>query len=230
MRIGEAVHCKMLEPDTYASRFVESPFSDGRTKEFKVFALENAGKTILKPDHTLTIDTVCKALGENILGDPDYSALFTGIKEHSFYWVDKETGVLCKCRPDIIAPNAGIITDLKVVEDASFKAFENTLAKQLYFLQAAYYLDGVNACLEQSGNSWFTAPDSFVFVAVERELPNGIGKYSLEEGSAALKEGRRLYKKALELYAHCVRSNEWKGYSRQILPLDLPNWALYAHE
>lgn len=231
MRIGEAVHAKLLEPDTFEGRFALSPSGDGRTKEFKAFAEANAGKTILKPDHIETMNNVIHSITENVLKDADYSKLFLGLKEHAFYWTDPDTGILCKCRPDIISVTEGIITDLKVVEDASPKAFEYTLGKMLYYLQAAFYLDGVKHCLEQSGcNLITTVPDAFVFVAAEREAPNGIGKYALEEGSAALKEGRRLYKKALQTYSHCVKTGEWKAYPRDIQAIDLPNWSLYAFE
>lgn len=226
MKLGRLTHAVLLEPETVQSRFLIAPNDDGRTKEYKDFAKDNAGFEIIKPKMLVQAKTIAEALKGKVLSNPSLNNLFVGLNEQAFYWNDPDTGILCKCKPDVLT-NVGIITDLKVTEDASEKTYQAQIARQMYFMQSAFYIDGVNHAIQQAGLD-LVHPDSSVLVAIERDAPYEIGIYALDPRAIAF--GRAQYKRLLKTYAECLKTGQWPGYERAIKVLDLPNWVYYAHD
>ena len=70
-----------------------------------------------------------------------------------------------------------LIVDLKTTMDASPDAFARTAANFNYPLQAAYYVDGLQA----AGIASPDAVTSFVFLVVEKTPPYGVAVYTLPE-------------------------------------------------
>ena len=173
----------------------------------------NEHRTILNPDQWQTIHAMRNAL----MAHPAANALLTNIPgeaEKSVYWLDALTGVLCRCRPDWWRDD-NVIVDLKTTEDASQEGFARSMAKFRYDVQAAYYLDGVQAATRKR-------PKAFVFIAVEKKPPYGVGVYVLDAESLEL--GRAQYQHDLRIYAECVRTGEWPGYGDKIQTISLPGW------
>jgi hypothetical protein len=81
-----------------------------------------------------------------------------------------------------------------------------------YQLQAAHYLAG-------------TLAKRFIFVAVEKNYPFGIGVYELD--AEALIHGSIARHNALQRIQDCRAIGEWgHGYTDGIQTLQLPGWAL----
>jgi exodeoxyribonuclease VIII len=140
-----------------------------------------------------------------------------GIAEQSVFWEDAETGVLCKARPDWLLGGANpAILDLKSTEDASPDGFMRSAYTYRYHVQAAWYLDGLEAATGQK-------PDVFMFLAVEKKYPHAVAFYYADD--AMLSVGRAEYRKALRTYAECMKTNVWPGYEGKLRPLSLPRWA-----
>ncbi len=134
-------------------------------------------------------------------------------------WTDALTGVKCKGRPDYVH-RGGVVVDLKTTKDASPEEFAKVSARLGYHMQAAFYLDGMNATL-QEGEDAFNA---FVIVAVEQKPPHGIMIYELDD--AAIDIGRRDYQRALAAWDVWQRTpGGWEGYPTAIQALSLPPWA-----
>lgn len=174
----------------------------------------NEGKTIIKAED---FDT-CMEMVKKVHAHPRcQEGLLQGVPEQSMYWIDRETGVLCKARPDFLRTN-GVIIDVKTTQDASLKEFEKSIANFRYHVQAAFYIDGLATLFDLN-------PDdvAFVFIAVEKTAPYGISVFRCNH--AMVEKGRQLYRRDLELYAKCLRDNHWPSYTHEIQEIGLPAWA-----
>lgn len=150
----------------------------------------------------------------SILLDPSQ-----GKAECTCYWVDRDTKRLCRCRPDFWNLDHDLIVDLKTTVDASYTEFGRSVAKWRYHVQDAFYRDGL-----------FTTDAriaGFVFVAVEKSPPYGVGIYSLDD--EARRVGRALYERDLRTYSDCLAADEWPAYPAEIRTLEVPAWGLRGH-
>ena len=217
MIFGSLCHRLILEPELFESSCVVAPECDRRTKLGKElwdqFQTENAGKTVLKPSDYATLRGMVSAWKAHPLNE----AVHTDSKhEHAAFWVDAETGLSCKARPDIVH-SSGMVLDIKTTDSALASDFQRTISKFRYHVQAAWYLDGIT---EATGARF----DQFLFIAIEKKPPYGIGVYVASK--AMLDQGRQAYKKDFATYAQCVRENHWPSYPTEVQPIDLPIWAL----
>ena len=176
---------------------------------------EQEGKTLIKAeDFDMVVAMNMKVKQHPLCAE----GLLSGVPEQSMYWNDPETGVLCKARPDFLR-NDGIIIDVKTTMNASLKEFEKSIANFRYHVQAAYYLDGLTQILGFKVKL-------FVFVVIEKTPPYGIAVYVCNE--AMLEKGRELYRRDLNLYAECLKNNQWPSYPAEIQEIGLPAWAWSA--
>lgn len=222
LRLGTAIHTAVLEPMRFAAEYAVAPKVDRRTKEGKetwaAFEAEcaAAGKNVISDGEFAT----CMAISERLNRHPAASVLFrSGIAETSMFWVDPETEVVCKCRPDWLIKGVACV-DVKSTQDASAVAFARSVWNYEYHMAAAWYLDGMKICLGEQ------APSAFIFAAFEKEAPHAVAFYNADAEMIEL--GRREYRRRLKIYAACKRSNVWPGYDPSITSLSLPAWVLKA--
>ncbi|UZR29038.1 PD-(D/E)XK nuclease-like domain-containing protein [Methylococcus mesophilus] len=212
--LGTAIHTAVLEPDELRTRYAFMLEGlDRRTKEGKaIYAeLESGGRTVLSADDEKLVTGVM----ESVQLHPTASELLRGGEGMSEVSCFTELeGLNVKCRPDWLRRD-GIVVDLKTTEDASPRGFARSVANYRYQVQAAYYLD----CLAATGLS----PHTFVFIAVEKSDPHAVGIYELD--AEALELGRELYRRDLALLKHCLATDEWPGYSEDVVSLNVPAWA-----
>lgn len=145
-----------------------------------------------------------------------------GKAEQSVYWTDKETGVLCRCRPDWWAQEAGVILDVKTTEDASLNGFRRSIEKYAYDVQDAFYNDGIKAATGKPLKQ-------FLFLAVEKDacvidgIAKGVEVYRLTDASRDL--ARAIYRNDLATYARCANDDHWPGYSNgMVQPIEVSSW------
>jgi PDDEXK-like domain of unknown function (DUF3799) len=213
---GNLAHCAILEPDEFDKRYIVGPDVNKNTNVWKAFVAENADKTVIDQKQR----DIAKGQAKSVLRIPDVArGLSKGQAEVSAYWIDPDTGVLCRCRPDWVSPvdDAGVILwDVKTYSDASTGDFARQIARMRYHVQDAFYSDGYGraAGLEVYG---------FVFVAVEDKWPFAANAIMINETSE--EQGRRQYRRDLNTYAACLKSGLWPGYAETIQMVDLPNWA-----
>lgn len=219
---GELAHCAILEPTEFGNRFAVGPNVSRATKAWKEFAESlPAGVTAIKPDQYST----AWSQAESVNRIPDVaSALSHGKAEVSAYWIDEETGVLCKCRPDFVhdcGDSGVILVDVKTCGDARPDEFARMIAKHRYHVQNAYYVDGYAAA---SGRKVL----GFMFASVEMEYPYAASAIMLDEES--VEQGRRDYRGPLDVYAECKEKGEWPGIPASVHLARLPGWAFDQEE
>jgi hypothetical protein len=224
MAFGTAVHTAILEPETYRERYVVMPKVDKRTKEGKniaeAFEAEAAAKgaTLITQVEDEKIDRIMHSVHDHPVAQ---KLLSTGVAEQSCFWRDAETDVWCRVRPDWLIASPLAIVDLKTTPDGSLDAFRAASWKWRYYVQAAFYLDGVAAA---TGDR----PDSFMFLVVEKEAPFAVSVFYADEEFIAA--GRAEYRRCLRIYADCFQNNKWPGYDTAIQPIGLPKWASVTEE
>ena len=214
MKWGQAYHSLILQPDLFLDVYAVIPEDiDRRTKEGKAiwqeFVAANPDKEhIDKP----TMQTL-QSMREVLLAHPYAARALTGGQaEHSFFWSYQD--VECRCRPDYI--NEGVLWDLKTTVDARPEAFSRAVWNFRYHVQAPFYLDGYYTATGES-------PEAFVFVAQEKTPPYAVAVYQANE--AIVDQGRREYRRDLEVYQECLATDTWPSYPTEIQSILLPRWA-----
>jgi hypothetical protein len=234
MKNGTLVHCCLFEPQEVARRYAVVPDDAPRRPSsiqraakkpspdtitaiewWDAFERQHAGAEVI--DATQLVIAQNQAAAIRAL--PEVAALMTdGHGEASAFWLDEQTGELCKCRPDWTSPagDGVILLDGKTTIDASPVGFARQIWNMDYHLQAAWYSDGYQAATGQRVHG-------FVFAAAESSWPHAAAAYMLDDEvlDRARTENRRL----LDVYAECRRTGVWPGYPAEIQPIALPAWA-----
>lgn len=208
MAVGSALHAAVLEPFKFAASFVGySGRRDLRIAEYKEFIENHPGVTVLpQKDYDLVL-----GMQNAIFSMTDYpmwDLLQIAEKEKTIEWVDEETGVKCKIRPDALTSAA--IIDLKKTTDARAHRFFWSARDLGYDMQAAMYRIGVKETLG------LDLP--FLFLAVEEDAPHGVKVY--EAPAQMIADGERRFRQALRIFKECHRTNHWPGYANTFEVLD----------
>ncbi len=139
-----------------------------------------------------------------------------GDVEPSIYWTDRQTGVLCRCRPDKIArlPNGKVfLVDVKTTGDMD--RFSNSVEDYRYHVQAAGYTEGYT---EHFG----TPPDGFIFLVVSTQ--RDAGRYPVRCFTMLSDDfiaGQAAFRANLDTYAACTAKGVWPG----VETISRPEWA-----
>ena len=231
---GTLAHCVVLEPDAMADRYVvvpegaprrptaaqwaakkPSPESMSAMEWWRGFNTSAEGRQIVSAaDYSNTLLQLRAVADEPVLS----GILSAGRGEVSVFWVDEETGVYCKARPDWLndSENELMVLDLKTTADESPNGFGRAAARMKYHIQAAHYTAGIEATMKRKVRE-------FVFGAVTSEPPVLAVPYMLADDlkEQAADERREL----LDLYARCQRENHWPAYGQGLQLLDFPAYA-----
>lgn len=205
MILGTAIHCHILEPDEFGTRYVVQPKVDKRTSAGKEqaaqFEAELNGRIALSPDDMGTIMKVHEQVMEN---EPARQLLRNTMREVTK--VDGIFGRRFKAIADVVGD--GYVADVKSCKDASPEAFMRQAHNLEYHLQAAIYCELFEV-------------DRFYWIACETVAPYNVQVY-IQDPVALFSARNRL--------AELLRKfDEWdgapEGYSSQILTLKMPKWA-----
>ena len=194
------------------------------TKAAKEFVAEARaeGATPLKSEEALQVYTMAEALKDHPIAS---TLLADGRPEVSAYWEDTATGITRRCRFDWLPnldPNRRLIVpDYKTTTDANPNKFAKSAADFGYYMQAPWYLDA----LAELG---VETDASFVFVVQSKVAPYLVSVVELDH--TALLLGRRLNRRALEIYAECQESGIWPGYGDDVHYVSLPSWLHYQQQ
>jgi len=218
MKIGSAAHKLILEGEDFFDDYAIIPES--------ISSLTGKGSRTAKPAYTDNLAAegkivlkktqmeACDGMAKRVMEHPEAgSMLVGGVAEQSIYWIDEDTGVLAKCRPDYLIPEIAI-PDLKTTNDARPDKFAKSCGEYEYHIQAAFYSDGVMAA------TGFQL--DMPFIAVEKDSPFELNVFWISPDDVNL--GRTQYKRALEIYARCLENDDWPGYSPQVKTISLPPW------
>jgi exodeoxyribonuclease VIII len=214
--MGSATHCRILEPDEFKDRFIIAPEFNRRTtagKADEAEFLENCaktGKTVISAEDGRKLEL----MRDSVFAHPDAHWLLeqAGHSEASFYWIDPETGELCRIRPDRHLTEHPIIIDVKTVADMG--RFEQHVEEFRYHVQDAMYSEGFH----QVTGEW---PD-FVFIAVSTSISCGRYPVRVRPLTDDWKEaGKDLFRRDLDRFHECRINDDWHDFK----PLLRPAWA-----
>lgn len=212
---GEGCHLAILQPDLFESSVVRGP-DDRRGNKWK--DAEEAARIDKKLLLTSGDYDSVLCIRDAVHADAWINSIITGGEreiEASGYWIDEETGVLCRCRPDLYRADIGLVLDVKSTQSAHPDAFAKSVSNYGYHAQEAFYSDG-----------WSTLGrdvNAFAFLAWEKEEPFAYAVYELPP--SIVDEGRAMMRKALNTYAECAKADHWPSYGDGVQELSFKRWA-----
>lgn len=215
LALGRYVHTAILRPDALELDFAIWTEGDRRGNAWKEFAAANAGRTIFKTSEIAEMAPIIQAVKAN----PHVQDLLSaGEAERALTWIDPETGIVCKCRPDWQRRDCRIVVDLKTTRSIEIRRFGNDIARLGYHGQLAHYGEGITHAL-----GW--TPEQHILIAVESAPPYDVGVFPL--GEDVIEVGQQLVRKLLARLAECRASGSYPGRYPEPVDLDhqnLPPW------
>ncbi|MFD8248161.1 PD-(D/E)XK nuclease-like domain-containing protein [Nocardia sp. NPDC059691] len=145
--------------------------------------------------------------------------LAEGWQEVSFYWPDPRTGLMLRARPDWLHPvddEGGVeVVELKTTDSADPEDFAWSVLRYGYHLQQDWYQQGIRAC--------GLVVRRFLFAAVSKHPPHVVSVCELypDDIAEAAEENRR----AVNLYARCLDTDDWPAHGAGVHRIRLPRRA-----
>jgi hypothetical protein len=208
MILGSAFHDCQLLYDYFKEQYLIGPTKTKTAKAWKDFVKENPSKTILTQAEYDNVNRMCNSLHKNTGMRPYFSAKHH-LREVSAWLRHKETNILLKIRPDLIAKNA--IVDLKSTSGGmNWKSLRAASLKYHYNVQAALYIDVSRALglrLQEEDK------DSFLLFFVQSKPPFLTAMHNFNNDD--INDGRCAYNWALNQLAEYKTSDDpWGGLPR----------------
>lgn len=215
LEFGNALHTYILEHEFFMERYHIIP---------KVNRATSVGKQIyndaLIETKTSSKQILCESsmdmlhkMKQSVDNHEDAKILLEEYQsEKSFYWVDPDTGIPCKSRPDIWGE--GYIADLKTCQTAEPYSFQKEAAKFGYHIQAGMIKEAFKHVLGEEINKFF-------FIAVEKTAPYAVAVYQLDD--LAVEQGVLQFKRLLMQLKKCQEQNKWTGYPTSLI--SIPHYA-----
>lgn len=225
MNLGTAAHALVLGagapittvPDELLS--ADGAARSAAAREWKAGAIAD-GITVVSPAE---LDTIT-AMAERLRSHPIAGKLLTGegVAEQAMFWRDEATDVWRRGLVDwtttyrsLYGNDYPVICDYKTTTDASPDGFARSVYTYGYHQQDAWYRDGYATLRD-------VEPD-FLIIAQETTPPYLVAVYQLD--AFAQRAGEALNRRAIDLYARCVKTDTWPGYDEDVTLLALPPWA-----
>lgn len=183
------------------------------------------GKTPLLPKDY----KVVKAMADELRRHPIAGALFqpgTGLPEQSLFWKDPATSVICRARLDWLpTPVKGkrlIVGDYKTCRSSAPQKLAKEIHEYGYHCQDDWYRAGCRALGIGDEKT------SFVFVFQQKAAPYLVTVVELDHEARRI--GAERNKRSREIYARCMETGHWPGFSDDIEVLSLPAYAERQHD
>ena len=208
MRLGRAVHTAVFEPGLFGDEYVVWEGGRRAGGSWEDFRAAYATRTILRPEDAEHARTISDAVHAHPVAR---QLLRCGASEVSVTWKDRDTGIVCKGRPDWLCDAA--LVDLKTTRDIDIKAFGRHGGGLLYHGQLAYYQMGLAA-------NGIELPVKII--AVESSPPYDVAVYEMDEDT--LWAGEIRARQALATVAQCRKTRTWPGRYPAEVSFMLPAW------
>lgn len=226
--IGTATHTLLLEPHDF-DRSVQVIYMDSwRTKDAQQ-QRDQARLNGLIPLLVRDYEYV-KAMRQAFLDDPVCRTLDfeDGVKEATMAWIDAETGVWLRCRPDFLPNHSRYKADIKTAASAHPADFQRAINEHGYYMQAAWSMDAHEAIFNEQIRQFF-------FLPIEKKPPFLTSVIEVDDD--AIEWGRRQNRRAIRRFAKAMETNDWAGYrdprdpdTPKAFKLGLPRYAITALE
>ncbi len=213
-KLGRALHMLVLEPHKFDNCFhqMTEKVKLNTTAGKAIYAqaeIEAEGRQILRAGEIEDIYGMAEAMKEHKL----WQHLKGGAMEQSIYW--QHNGYCparLRARPDVFTQE--IIVDIKSCR--SINEFKRSIYGRGYHRQAAMQIDGLH---QIDG-----IKRHFAFFVVESTAPYLTACFTLDEDS--IEKGRQEYKLGADIYAECLKLNNWPGYDTNFQLASIPAWSM----
>lgn len=212
MTIGSAIHCLLLEPGKFDSRY---GLFEGtrRGKDWDAWVADHPGVESLKPGEMARVRATVQAIREH----REATRLLEQCRyEETVTWRDADTGFECKGRLDGISPS--FVLDVKTAAKVQLRDFRRSAAERLIHAQLAFYQRGAVAAHKLTGGAL-----PYVIVAEKQEPYDVLVMQATAEDMAA---GDALCRWMLLRLQQCLDSDMWPGVAPDLVALNIPPWAL----
>lgn len=220
---GTCVHAALLEPESWKKDFVRAPDIDKRSNEYLKVKRDviAQGKVLVPYDLYMEVeDIVIGCLSNKVAQDLLCASGMERLPEASVYAEDPDTGLLIRCRPDLLLPGIDLIVDLKTTKCAATTGsnhFGRSAGMFNYDKQEAIYTDIMDMTFPGASHE-------FVFIAVENAPPYNCTVFEMDAEDVAY--GRMRYKEDLQKLHYYLQNPEevTSGYSGMIEKLKIPGY------
>lgn len=208
---GHAAHRLVLGK---GAEIASIDFPAWTTKEARAAreAAREAGKTpLLKVEADRA-----KLMADTLFAHPFAGNAFrNGKAEQSLIWRDEEFGIWCRSRLDY-SPNVGTIyANYKTAIAADNESLARAIWNYGYFAAAAFYIEGIKA-------TGLCENPTYLFVFQEKEPPHLV--VCVQPTATQIEWGNIINRHAKSVFARCLRTGVWPGYTDDVIALDLPRF------
>ncbi len=217
MILGTFIDDAVYDLEAFQASHVCMPKLDLRKTEDKAtkakLIAQYGEANLVHPDDWETVIQCTKSLHAH----PSCQVILSqkGDTELSIVWEDAETGLLLKGRIDRYIGDLGFVVDIKSSKDASPFEFAKSVYNLGIHIQMATYRRG---CLALG----LPFEGAFLF-AVETEAPYLAAAYQLDR--LAIEAGDVSVGQILRGLKECQETDQWPGYSDEIVAIGIPSWA-----
>lgn len=209
--LGKGTPAKVISYDSYRTKAAQAERDQIRA---------SGGVPILPAEHE-QIKAMASALHAHPLARRLLASGY-GQPEEAVFWPDAETGVMRRALLDwmpVLGRGRPVVADYKTARSANPKAIGRAVSEHGYHCQAPWYLDALHAV-------GYPPDTAFVFIFQEKTPPYLVTVAELD--ADAMRTGRTLNRRALNVYRRCRESGRWPGYSDDIAEISLPPWVVEA--
>lgn len=211
MSLGKIEHSVILETDKYLDKLTVFDGANRGTKKFDAACEANPDKLIVTPgEHEMILLHL-----ERYRANKHFSQITENAKvEQCLRWTDPETGIVCKCRPDMF--NDLVLVDLKTNRHIEERRWWYDFKDYKYHCQFAFYYDALRLLdgIER------------VNVVVKLETSPCFDVLYFPLPDTALMEGRAHCRRLLNELRDCVEVDAWPGKCDELAKVDFNNWVI----
>ena len=236
LEYGDMVHKVLLEGWDVLSDF---KFMEGLREKSPKATRNNAGykeykKTLLEKRKTYLVDRetylAIKGWVECCKHDKNIKELFAkeNLKEYALFSIDKTTGLVLKCKPDILGfgEKGTYIADIKTMTGAMGNTWSKSVEKLGYNIQAVHYMETFN---QAEGLTESQKACVFPFLCFSKERPYSVGLKTLCTEHLLIGEG--IWRETLQKIRGSYRSNQWGNIlNEEIEESGITMWYAQEHE
>ena len=199
------------------------PKSSKHYKELEgEFMEENKSKYIISDTGDESLETI-QIISTRCRNDEWIALLLNNVQyQNSLYWIDKNTGVKVKTRPDMSQVKSNSLINIKTCSDASPESFSRDLAKFSYPLQACVEISGAEA------TGLMDKVEHYFWLVLEKTAPFNVQLYEFDMGDVNVLMDDYHY--ILRKVKQSQETNIWPGYGAAadnkygILKAKIPSW------
>lgn len=187
------------------------------------FSEENKDKYIIVEEGEKESFQALQVQAARCFADEYIAQMLTDIDyQSSCYWIDPETGLKMKSRPDIAKKKGNVLCNIKTLTDASPQGFQRKAVELDWPIQACIEIEGAIR------TGLMPTVDHYFWLALEKDAPFNVQLYEFNQSD--LEVIRDEYRYLLRRIKECTETGVWPGYGDQadnkygILQLNLPPW------